>query len=80
MPDSFAWCFDHGRMHHFAADETPWCDAAWVWLSGLTEAEAMADKQTRFGDAQFFDQLTLETRLAIIDGDVAGRKTEDDRG
>ena len=78
MPDRFAWCFDHGRIHRFGADETPWCDAAWVWLAGLTEAEAMADKQTSYGDVQFFDQLTREQQLAIINGDVAGRKPEDD--
>ncbi len=80
MPDSFAWCFDHGHTHHFAADETPWCNAAWVWLAGLTETEAIADKQARFGDARFLDQLTSEQQLAIINGSVPGRETEDRRG
>lgn len=62
---SYAWCFDHGRMHDFF--NGVWCTAWWVPLSGRTEAEAMADKAARFGDAQFYDQLPLEQRVALAE-------------
>ncbi len=78
MPDRFAWCFDHGQMHHFAADETPWCGAAWVWLAGATEAEAMDDRASRFGEARFFDQIPHEQQYAIVTGRVPGYRMEDD--
>jgi hypothetical protein len=61
----FAWCFDHGRSHNFSTGA--WCTAFWVKLAGQTEAEALADKQTRFGDAVFYDQLTLEQQGALIE-------------
>ncbi len=77
--ERWAWCFSHGAVHYFGADQGPWCTATWVWLNGATEAEALADKGARFGDARFLDQLPNEQQLAIINGDVAGRKTEVDR-
>lgn len=77
MPDRFAYCFDHGRTHHFAEGETPWCDAAWVWLDGDTEDQALANKQARFGAAQFEDQLAMDQRLAIINGEIPGQRTEE---
>ncbi|MFC1420769.1 hypothetical protein [Streptacidiphilus cavernicola] len=73
----FAWCFSHGGIHRFAADRDPWCTASWVWLDGASEAEALVDKAQRFGDARFEDQLTMNQRLAIINGEIPGRKTEE---
>ncbi|MBQ1165212.1 hypothetical protein KBZ21_45310, partial [Streptomyces sp. A73] len=61
----FAWCFDHGRMHHF--DGPPWCTAAWAPLDATTEAEAQDETARRWGDAQFFHQLPAEQQLALID-------------
>ncbi|MEV8638951.1 hypothetical protein AB0395_45585 [Streptosporangium sp. NPDC051023] len=29
--------------------------------------EALADKQARFGDAQFIDQLPLDTQVEVVD-------------
>ncbi len=62
LGESFAWCFSHGRMHRFRAE--PWCTATWASLAGTTEAEATADKQARFGDAQFLDDLPLEVQVS----------------
>jgi hypothetical protein len=61
----FAWCFSHGRLHRFA--RPPWCTATWARLAGATEAEAMADKDARFGGAQFMHQLPLETQLELVE-------------
>jgi len=63
----YAWCFDHGRLHRFPATDVPWCTAAWVWLAGDTEQAALADKTTRYGDAQYLWDLTTEQQLAVID-------------
>jgi len=65
-PLSFAWCFSHGRMHFFAEDQEPWCTATWVPLAAGSEDKALAEKQRRYGDAQFLDQLPLEQQVAII--------------
>jgi hypothetical protein len=54
----YVWCFDHGRTHNFSAGA--WCTAWWIPLAGTTEDEALADKQQRFGDAVFYDQLPVE--------------------
>jgi hypothetical protein len=63
-PIFYAWCFSHGRLHTF--DGAPWCTATWTRLTGTTEAEALADKQARYGDAQFLHQLTGEQQLDLI--------------
>lgn len=65
LPNLYAWCFDHGRMHVFDP-EKPWCTAAWVPLDGHAEAEAVADKQTRYGNAQFLHDLPDGLHLAVI--------------
>jgi hypothetical protein len=66
-PDAFyAWCFDHGRLHRFLLAEGTWCTAAWVPLVGSTEAEALSNKKVAWGDAQFFDQLTLDRQGGLI--------------
>lgn len=61
----FVWCFDHGRMHNFS--EGAWCTAWWVVLIGTTEAEALGDKVSRFGDARFYDQLPLEQQVKLAE-------------
>jgi hypothetical protein len=61
----YAWCFSHGRLHHFADDF--WCTATWARLAGSTEAEALADKQARFGTAEFLHQLPAEQQMHLID-------------
>lgn len=69
MTTYYAWCFSHGRLHLFAEPEGPWCTAGWVRLTGGFEEEALADKQTRFGDAQFLHHLPNDQQVAIILGD-----------
>jgi hypothetical protein len=61
--ERFAWCFSHGRLHRF--DAQPWCTALWTSLAGNTEQEALADKQTRFGDAQFEHQLPFAEQAKL---------------
>jgi len=58
----FAWCFSHGRLHH----RRDWCTAFWVPLDGQTEGEAVAEKQARFGAAQFLHQLPADTQLEVM--------------
>lgn len=63
----YAWCFSHGRTHYFYPDDTPWCTALWVYLAGATEEEAEADKQARYGDARFLDELPdVEAQAAVM--------------
>ncbi|WP_445520408.1 hypothetical protein [Streptomyces sp. NEAU-174] len=62
---TFAWCFSHGRLHHF--DDEPWCTATWAVLPGTTEAEALAVKEEWYGDAEFLHQLPDEQQIALID-------------
>jgi hypothetical protein len=62
--ESFAWCFSHGRLHRFL--KKPWCTATWARLAGTTEAEALADKAARFGDATFSNDLPLETQVELM--------------
>ena len=64
MTPSYAWCFDHGRLHHFT--NGAWCTAAWTPLAGTTKAQAMADKTTRYGDAIYIDQLPLEQQVKLV--------------
>jgi hypothetical protein len=63
----FAWCFDHGTLHRFREGVPPWCTAAWVAFTPATEAGAIAAKQAAYGDARFFDELTLDQRLEVIE-------------
>lgn len=78
MPDIwFAWCFSHGRLHTFhpsAGDPLgAWCGALWTRLNGTDEEAAVADKQARYGDAQFIDHLPLDEQLAIHEDTAPGR-------
>lgn len=72
-PTWYAWCFSHGRLHTFVPRgeaESPdgaWCTADWSRLAGASEGEALADKQDRYGDAQFLDHLPLEVQVAVMD-------------
>lgn len=66
-PTLYAWCFSHGCIHRFITKRDPWCTATWAPLVGSTEAEALADKQTRYGDAQFLHQLPdMDVQLALV--------------
>lgn len=64
---TFAWCFDHGRIHRFRTTDVPWCTATWVWLASRDEAAALADKQARYGNAQFLHELPADQQAAILD-------------
>lgn len=66
---TYAWCFDHGRLHRFLAEEGTWCTAAWVPLDGDTEEGALTHKQLVWGDAQFFHQLTHDRQGGLINMD-----------
>lgn len=62
----FAWCFDHGTLHTFPADAEPWCTAAWVPFVAGTRELALESKRAAYGDAVFFDQLTSEQKLEVV--------------
>jgi hypothetical protein len=68
---TYAWCFSHGRMHIFRpSSEYPdgaWCTARWMPLAGATEEDALADKQDRYGSAQFEHQLPFVKRTTVIE-------------
>ncbi|WP_422132214.1 hypothetical protein [Streptomyces misionensis] len=64
---TYAWCLDHGRLHRFAQQEGAWCSALWVALAGDDEQSALADKQARFGDARFFDQLPQQVQVELVE-------------
>lgn len=66
IDSEWAWCFSHGRLHRFTSGDEPWCTATWTRLTGATEDEALADKQARFGDAQFLHHLPDEQQLQLI--------------
>jgi len=63
----YAWCFDHGTLHRFHADEKPWCSAAWVSFAAPTEELALDAKHAAYGDAVFLDQLPLDKQLEVIE-------------
>jgi hypothetical protein len=63
----FAWCFDHGTMHHFPEGDEPWCSAAWVAFTATTETDAVEAKQAAYGDVQYLDELPGEQQLEIIE-------------
>lgn len=72
--DLHAWCFDHGRAHVFVAGTTPWCTAAWVGFVAVSAEQALEAKQAAYGDAQFFDQLTADHQLEVIE--ICASRTE----
>lgn len=66
----YAWCFSHGRLHTFHPgpdDDGAWCTAEWSRLNGNNAQAALADKQTRYGDAQFLNELPLDVQMAVIE-------------
>ena len=63
---TYAWCFDHGRLHTFLAEEGTWCTAAWVALDAPSEQEALKQKELIWGPAEFFDQLPLDRQGGLI--------------
>lgn len=64
---SYAWCLDHGRLHRFSQEDGAWCSALWVPLDGTSEGTALANKQSRFGEARFFDELPREVQTELIE-------------
>ncbi|MFI8903885.1 hypothetical protein ACIGO7_37760 [Streptomyces virginiae] len=68
MPDmNYAWCFDHGVLHRFSPAEGPWCTGTWVQLPGVSEDLALEAKERQYGEARFFDQLTLEQQVMLVE-------------
>lgn len=72
---TYAWCFSHGRMHFFRpTTEHPdgaWCTALWVTLAGETEEAAIADKEARFGGAQFAHHLGPGQHVEVYEAHAA---------
>jgi len=62
-----AWCFSHGRMHTFDADETPWCTASWVAFAVTGELQALEAKQAAYGGARFLNELPVEKQLEVME-------------
>lgn len=62
---TFAWCFDHGRLHTIRPSRT-WCTANWIALDGSEEEEALRDKRDRFGDALFLYGLSAGQRALVL--------------
>ena len=67
MATTFAWCFDHGTLHQFNGDTEPWCTANWVAFRASTEEQAIEGKAAAYGDAKFFDQLTYDQKLEVLE-------------
>lgn len=63
----YAWCFSHGTMHHFTEGDTPWCTAAWVVFTAITEEEAVESKQAAYGTARFLHDLPASQQLEVIE-------------
>lgn len=63
----YAWCFDHGTLHTFGADAIPWCTAAWVPFAAASKESALEAKTAAYGDAVFFDQLTSDRQLEVVE-------------
>lgn len=63
----FAWCFDHGAMHHFPIDTQPWCTAAWVAFTAGSEEQAIEAKRAAYGDTRFLHELPAAKQLEIIE-------------
>lgn len=64
LPNLYAWCFSHGRMHVFDPDN-PWCAASWVPLNGETESDALSEKQEKYGRAAFLKDLSADQRTEV---------------
>ncbi|WP_371792891.1 hypothetical protein OG285_31620 [Streptomyces sp. NBC_01471] len=63
----YAWCFDHGTLHRFLAQDDPWCTAAWVPFTAASEDQALIAKQCAYGDARFFNELPGDKQLEVIE-------------
>ena len=72
---TYAWCFSHGRLHTFWPSRI-WCTADWIELAGATKEEALHDKRSRFGEAQFIHGLPSDQRLSVL-GACAERRNEE---
>ncbi|CAL9665298.1 hypothetical protein SUDANB126_07208 [Streptomyces sp. enrichment culture] len=64
---TYAWCFDHGRLHRFPRGEEPWCTAAWVALAATTTEQALRAKQAAYGEARFLDGLSAQAQPEVIE-------------
>ncbi|MFJ9378928.1 hypothetical protein [Streptomyces sp. NPDC101455] len=64
---TYAWCFDHGTLHHFLAQGEPWCTAAWVPFTATSEEQALEAKQHAYGDARFFNDLPRDKQLEVLE-------------
>jgi hypothetical protein len=64
---TYAWCFDHGRLHAFPAGDEPWCSVAWVPLAAATEEQAVEAKQAAYGDARFLHDLPEDKQLKVVE-------------
>jgi hypothetical protein len=67
MPTTYAWCFDHGRLHVFPADKDPWCTAAWIIIAATTKEQAIEAKRAAYGEVRFLDELPANERMKIIE-------------
>lgn len=65
-PHMYTWCFDHGQLHAVPVGTDPWCTGFWVFLTGMSETEAIADKQSHYGEARHLRDLPPETRDRLI--------------
>lgn len=73
----YAWCFDHGTLHHFKPrQQDAWCTARWIHLDAYTEQAALLIKQRAWGDARFLHELSPEQQDTII-GRAASRPAHD---
>lgn len=66
-PITYAYCFDHGDLHRFPKDGTPWCTAAWVAFTATNETDTLAAKRAAYGDARFLGDLPAEKQIEVIE-------------
>ncbi|MFJ8133985.1 hypothetical protein [Streptomyces hydrogenans] len=65
--DTYVYCFSHGLPHVFEADKERTCEATWVPFNVASAEELLEAKEAAYGDAQFFDQLTLSQKLEVLE-------------
>ncbi|MFF5639522.1 hypothetical protein [Streptomyces sp. NPDC012825] len=65
--DTYAYCFSHGCLHVFEAGKEPSCGATWVAFNAACEEEALEAKEAAYGDARFFDELSLPHKLEVLE-------------